>query len=76
MENALSFEEQEQGHMICSKIVNFDRTAVHWCYQSQSNCTYSNVRRHATSPKFFLHTQRQTDTDKRADMDKTDFIAR
>ena len=26
MENALVFEKQEPGHMICSKIVNFDRT--------------------------------------------------
>ena len=42
MENALVFEKQEPGHMICSKIVNFDRTEAgltskfQWCYQ---NCT-------------------------------------
>ena len=71
MENALVFEEKEQGHIICSKIVNFDCTeagltlkygrispAVHWCYQNQSNSTYSDVRRCATSPKlFFTHTE-------------------
>ena len=56
--------------MICSKIVNFDRTeagltsewgrilpAVIWCYHDQSNC---NVRRRATSPRNVLQTHIHT----------------